>query len=136
MDLDAIQDFAHRYTAAWCSQDPASVASFFTPDGVLVINGGTPHVGREAIAESARGFMTAFPDLIVEILGLDITREQVVYRWTLYGTNTGPGGTGRPVWIKGSETWRFGADGLVAHSTGQFDAAEFERQLQGIDDGA
>ena len=37
-----LQDFAARYTAAWCSQDPASVASFFAPRGSLTINDGEP----------------------------------------------------------------------------------------------
>jgi hypothetical protein len=34
-----VQDFARRYTAAWCSQNAASVAAFFSPDGSLIING-------------------------------------------------------------------------------------------------
>ena len=33
MDADELTDFARRYTAAWCSQDPASVAAFFLPMG-------------------------------------------------------------------------------------------------------
>ena len=37
-----------------------------------------------------------------------------VYRWTLTGTNTGPGGTGKAVRINGYEEWTFGADGLIA----------------------
>ena len=60
-----LREFARRYTAAWCSQDPASVAGFFSPDGSLTINRGTPSVGRGEITEAARGFMTAFPDLMV-----------------------------------------------------------------------
>ena len=28
MDQAALEDFAARYTAAWCSQDPARVAAF------------------------------------------------------------------------------------------------------------
>jgi hypothetical protein len=30
----------------------------------------------------------------------------------------------------GSETWRFGSDGLIASSQGSFDAPEYRRQLQ------
>jgi hypothetical protein len=52
-----------------------------------------------------------------------------VYRWTLTGTNTGPGGTGRPVRISGQEEWTFGADGLIAESRGHFDQADYNRQL-------
>ena len=45
-------DFAQRYTAAWCSQDAASVAAFFSTDGSLSVNDNPPAVGRPAISAS------------------------------------------------------------------------------------
>jgi hypothetical protein len=36
--LAELSDFAARYTAAWCSQDPESVAAFFYPDGSVYVN--------------------------------------------------------------------------------------------------
>ena len=48
---DELRDFARRYTEAWCSQDPASVAGHYAPEGSLTINGGPPSVGRAAITE-------------------------------------------------------------------------------------
>ena len=57
MRLNPTQDmksFAIRYTAAWCSQDPASVAAFFADNGSLKINDDAPSVGRPAITEAAR----------------------------------------------------------------------------------
>jgi uncharacterized protein (TIGR02246 family) len=129
-----LRAFAERYTAAWCSQDANSVAAFFAPHGSLAINGGAPAVGRVAIAESARGFMTAFPDLVVTMDDVIDQGERVLYRWTLAGTNTGPGGTGHRVRISGVEEWRIDADGLVAESRGSFDAVAFQRQLEhGLD---
>ena len=50
---DQMRDFARRYTAAWCSQDPAQVAGHYAPDGSLTINDGVPAVGRDAITEVA-----------------------------------------------------------------------------------
>jgi len=132
-DIDAnadLHDFATRYTAAWCSQDPARVASFFAEDGSLMINDGAPSVGREAITEAARGFMTAFPDLVVAMDALHVKGASIEYHWTLTGTNTGPGGTGNPVRISGYEKWAMGADGLIAKSQGQFDESEYQRQLE------
>ena len=41
--------------------------------------------------------MTAFPDSVVTMGGVSLDGERAVYRWTLTGTNTGPGGTGRVV---------------------------------------
>jgi uncharacterized protein (TIGR02246 family) len=125
-----LTDFATRYTAAWCSQDPPRVATFYAPDGSLTINEGIPNIGRDAIAESARGFMTAFPDMIVTLDDLASKGGIFVYHWTLIGTNTGPGGTGKRVRISGREEWRFSSEGLIAESKGYFDEAEFQRQLQ------
>lgn len=128
---DGLRDFARRYTAAWCSQQPERVASFFAPDASLTVNAGVPAIGRAAIAETARGFMTAFPDLQVLLDEAVDLGERAIYRWTLVGTNTGPGGSGRPVRIGGYEEWRLSRDGLIAESLGHFDADDYARQVAG-----
>jgi nuclear transport factor 2 (NTF2) superfamily protein len=130
-DLARLRRFAERYTAAWCSQNADSVASFFSPNGSLRVNDAAPAVGRRAIAEVAQGFMTAFPDMQVLMDDLALEGEKAVYRWTLVGTNTGPGGTGRPVRISGFEEWSFDSDGLIAGSLGHFDGDDYRRQLEG-----
>ena len=131
MSTATLRDLATRYTAAWCSQDPARVASFFSPDGSLKVNDSAPAVGRAAIADVARGFMTAFPDM--QVLLDDVSGEggTAIYRWTLVGTNAGSGGTGRGVRVSGFEEWRLDADGFIAESLGHFDSAEYQRQLEG-----
>jgi ketosteroid isomerase-like protein len=126
-----LRDFAARYTAAWCSQDAASVAAFFAPNGSLRVNDNAPAVGRQAITKVAQGFMTAFPDMKVLMDDLAIQGDTAVYRWTLVGTNSGPGGTGRSVRISGHEEWRIGPDGLIAESLGHFDTREYQRQIEG-----
>jgi predicted ester cyclase len=130
-DPSELNDFAIRYTAAWCSQNPASVAEFFAPNGSLTINGGMPAVGRTEIAAEARAFMTAFPDLRIMMERIVERGDQAEYHWTLIGTNNGPGGTGNRVRISGFESWRFGPGGLIAESQGQFDRAGYMRQLAG-----
>ena len=130
MDPAALQDFATRYTAAWCSQHPEGVAAFFEDSGSLTINDGRPAVGRAEITKAAEGFMTAFPDLVVRMDTVEANGSQAIYRWTLIGTNTGPGGSGRPVTISGYEEWTIGATGLIAASLGHFDEAEYRRQVQ------
>jgi len=129
MDPSSLNDFATRYTAAWCSHDPTRVAAFFTENGSLTINGGTPSVGRAAIAAAAQAFVTTFPDMVVTMDSVAHEGARAIYRWTLTGTNTGPGGSGNAVRISGYEEWIFGADGLIAASQGHFDAAEYQRQL-------
>ena len=129
-----LREFAQRYTAAWCSQDAASVAAFFSPSGSLSINDGVPAVGRSALTAVVQSFMTDFPDLEITMDDLVDQGERVIYKWTLSGTNTGPGGTGQRVRISGFEEWRIGDDGLVAESLGHFDSAAYQRQLEhGID---
>lgn len=129
MDPTQLEEFAARYTAAWCSHDPASVASFFEDTGSLTINGAAPSVGRSAIATAASAFMSAFPDLVVRMDSVSQHGNRIVYEWTLTGTNTGPGGGGGRVQISGYEEWRFGDDGLIAESLGYFDQADYQRQI-------
>jgi uncharacterized protein (TIGR02246 family) len=125
------QEIGRRYTEAWCSHVPESVASFYAENGRLVINGGETCEGREAIADNARGFFSAFPDLIVKMDAIRTSGTHSVYLWTLEGTNTGPGGKGNRVEVSGWEYWHMTDDGLVAESAGHFDAADYERQIEG-----
>ena len=133
MDTARLRDFATRYTAAWNSQNAASVASFYAETGSLTINDGVPSVGRAAITAAAQGFMTAFPDMVVTMDSVSLASSQALYHWTLTGTNTGPGGTGKTVRISGYEEWTFGGDGLIAALKGHYDEAEYRRQLEGAE---
>jgi hypothetical protein len=129
-----LRDFAQCYTAAWCSQNAARVAAFYSPNGSLSVNDGAPAVGREAITGVVQEFMTAIPDMTVHLDGLDAHRNRTRFRWTLVGTNAGPGGTGKRLRISGFEEWQIGADGLIAESKGHFDAAAYRQQLErGVD---
>ena len=53
MEVTQLNHFASQYTAAWCSQNAASVASFFAEKGSLKINDGVPAVGPAAISSAA-----------------------------------------------------------------------------------
>jgi len=130
-DSARLRRFAEDYTAAWCSQEAARVASFYAEDGSLSVNDAAPAVGRQAITEVAQSFMTAFPDLQVFLDELRREDDHLIYHWTLTGTNTAPEGTGRAVRISGYEVWEIGDNGLIANSRGHFDSAEYQRQLAG-----
>ena len=128
-DFAELTRFAKRYADAWCSHEPEKVAAFYARSGSISVNGAAP----VPIAEVARGFVRDFPDMVVTFDKLENTPNGTKFRWTFTGTNTGPGGTGKRVRIKGYELWKIGNDGLIAESKGHFDAAEYERQLkQGI----
>ena len=130
MSSEEMQDFAARYTASWSSQDASSVASFYGASGSLKVNEGDPAVGREAITAVAQGFMTAFPDMVVQMDSLRVEAGTAEYHWTFVGTNTGPGGTGNAVRFSGFEEWTIGADGLIEASKGHYDEEEYNRQLE------
>jgi len=82
MDSTKLNDFATRYTAAWCSHNAARVASIFADQGSLRVNDGSPAVGRPAITAVAQGFMTAFPDLVVKMDRLTLNGTQITYYWS------------------------------------------------------
>jgi uncharacterized protein (TIGR02246 family) len=133
-DLAALTAFARRYANAWCSQNPENVAAFFAEHGSLSVNDEPPAIGRAAIAEVARGFMSTIPDMVVTMDDLSREPNGTVFHWTLTGTNTAPGGTGKRVRNSGYELWQLSNDGLIGESKGHFDSAEYERQLKhGID---
>jgi uncharacterized protein (TIGR02246 family) len=129
--MSELDEFASRYAKAWCSQDPEKVAAFFAENGSLSVNDGSPAVGRATIAEIVRGFMRDLPDMAVTADDVSRDSDGTTFHWTLTGTNTGPGGTGKHVRISGYELWKIDNNGLIAESKGHFDAADYERQLKG-----
>ena len=129
-DLTKIIALGKRYAETWCSQDPEKVAAFYAENGSLSVNEGPPAVGRAAIAREAQAFMTTFPDMVVTFDKLEPRGDGAAFHWTLTGTNTGPGGTGKSVRISGYELWQFDNTGLIENSKGHFDSAEYERQLK------
>jgi len=129
MDNDKLTDFGKKYSAAWSSQKPESVAAFFADNGSLKVNTDSPAVGREAISKVAQSFMTAFPDMVVAMDSLITNPNGTEFHWTLTGTNSGPGGTGNKVRVSGFEVWTFNENGLIEKSIGSFDADEYSKQL-------
>ena len=129
-DPAGLRRFAEDYTAAWCSMEPDRVAAHFAPRGALTINGGTPAVGRDAISAVAASFYAALPDMQVYLDHLVVEGARIEYHWIFTGTNTGPGGTGHAVRVSGYEEWTIDGDGLIAASSGHYDQAEYDRQLE------
>jgi hypothetical protein len=91
---------------------------------MIAINGGD----AAGIAEVAESFISAFPDKEVFMDVLIVGEDGVVqYRWTLTGTSAE---TGNGVRIPGFEEWTIAPDGLIAELRGNYDQAEYDRQLQ------
>ena len=118
-----LQELARSYTEAWCTRDPARVAAHYAPGAMIAINGGE----AAPIRDVAESFIAAFPDIEVFMEELVLKDDVVEYRWTFTGTSAE---TGKRVRIPGYEEWTIGADGLIAESQGNYDEAEYERQLR------
>jgi len=129
MDISELTNFATRYAAAWSGQDPAAFASFYAENGSLRINDDEPSVGRQAVEQTARDFMTAFPDMVVRMVEVRREADYIEFHWHWTGTNTGPGGTGNAVDLRGYEQWTLDDNGLILESLGHLDNAEYQRQL-------
>jgi hypothetical protein len=121
---DELTDFATRYAKAWSSQNPEKVEAFYATDASINVNGGPPTPALEV----ARGFMRDFTDMTVIFDKLEVRGDRTAFHWTLTGTYRA---TGKHVQISGYELWKINDAGLIAESSGHFDAAEYERQLRG-----
>jgi uncharacterized protein (TIGR02246 family) len=124
--MSDIRAVGARYAEAWTSHVPDAVASFYEPDGRITINGGEPSVGRSAVAEMAKAFYAAFPDLIVRMDDARKAGDNAVFVWTLEGTHSE---SGNFVKVGGWEEWLLSGDLLVRESFGRYDAVEYERQV-------
>ena len=124
-----LAELATRYAAAWSGQAPEAFAAFYAEDGSLTVNDGEPSVGRDAVERTARAYMTGFPDMVVRMVEVRQEGGHVVFHWHWTGTNSGPGGTGNEVDLRGFERWTLGGDGLILESLGHFDATDYQRQL-------
>ena len=130
-EYDKMVEFGQKYTDAWNSKKPEQMAAFYAVDGILTINKGTPAAGTKQLEETARSFMEAFPDMILTMDSLTMQNGTYRYYWTFKGTNTGPGGTGNKVDFSGFEEWTMNEQGLIQKSIGNFDAEDYQKQLEG-----
>lgn len=128
-DADDLARVAQGYTDAWNAHAPEAVASFYAEDGQITINRGEPWRRRAGLAEMATGFLTEFPDLK---LTCDLIRSngegRALYAWTLEGHHAR---TGNFVRAGGWEEWELDQDLKVKISLGWFDAADYQRQVEG-----
>lgn len=124
-----LNDFGTLYAAAWSSQNPDRLVAFYTEDGSLTVNNGTPSVGRAAVRATVQSFMAGFPDMKVVMDSMVRAGAAVRFHWTWTGTNTGPGGNGRAVNISGYEEWTLSPAGKIRQSLGHYDEAEYSRQM-------
>ena len=77
VSLDAAEDLAKRYTAAWNTGRPEAVAEFFAETGGIVINRGTPWEARAGITKMAAGFFADVPNLALVCDGVRLAGTHI-----------------------------------------------------------
>jgi uncharacterized protein (TIGR02246 family) len=125
IDHETASKLAAAYTSAWNSGSPEAVAKFYSPEGQIVINRGTPWVGRKGIADMAAGFFADVPDLKLECDDVRCAGTHVAYFWTFTGTHAS---TKNPLRVVGWEEWDLDDEPKVVASRGWYDADDYARQ--------
>jgi steroid delta-isomerase-like uncharacterized protein len=112
----------------WNARDGRRVAEAFTEDGVRVeyAKPGARLEGRDAIAGQADAYMTAVPDCVLDVRGMEVDGDRAVLEWTYRGNHTGdiPGlaASGRAIDLPGASVYRL-RDGLIEEERVYWDAA-------------
>jgi uncharacterized protein (TIGR02246 family) len=124
---ESAQRLATAYTAAWNSGSPEAVASFYAPDGQIVLNRGNPWIGRSGVAAMASGFFADVPDLSLVCDAVRCAVSHIAYFWTFTGTHAS---TKNPLRVVGWEEWDIGPNHNIAASRGWYDAEDYARQTK------
>jgi uncharacterized protein (TIGR02246 family) len=127
LDHETVSRLASAYTAAWNSGSPEAVAAFYAQEGQIVINRGSPWIGRKGIVDMAAGFFTDVPDLELVCDDVRCAGNHVAYFWTFTGTHAS---SKNPLRVVGWEEWDLDADLKVAASRGWYDADDYARQTR------
>lgn len=128
IDPKEVERIAADYTAAWNSKSADAVASFYAPEGEIIINRGEPWTGRSRVRDMAAGFYADVPDLSLTCDDVRCSGSHVIFVWTFTGHDAT---TGNPLNVRGWEEWELDDDLKIVASRGWFDAADYARQIDG-----
>jgi steroid delta-isomerase-like uncharacterized protein len=118
---------------AWNNHDPDRVAAFCCPEyeGMDVSEAGMQY-GPEAMRNTARRYLTAFPDLHFTGQGVVAEGDEIVLSWTAQGTHRGPlmniPPTGRAIDLRGVSMLTL-RNGKVARAFYMWDVAGMLRSI-------
>ena len=120
-----------RGVAVWNNGNLDEVDALWDPSVVRSANGLPDVNGIDGIKKVISGFRTAYPDLKLTVDEEIYAENKVTLRWTLTGTNTGPGEmppTGKQIKIWGISIVHF-ANGKLTREFISFDNQSLMEQL-------
>jgi steroid delta-isomerase-like uncharacterized protein len=123
------------FEIVWNRKDDSGIEKLAASD--VIVHGldesGKPQKGTELFRKFRRGFLSAFPDIHVDVEDVLVEGDKTAVRIKFSGTHTGEGIGMPPTRRKFVATaiviiqWR---DGKIAESWNEFDAAGMMRQLE------
>jgi steroid delta-isomerase-like uncharacterized protein len=125
---------AEEALAAWNRGDCDGVVANIADDVIWRdVALGRPLIGRPALVEAVRGYMTAFPDLRLQVSSYTIDGPRLVQEWMSTGTHQGElmglAPTGRWIENYGAMVTTCDDDGLVIEGAVYWNPLEMFRQL-------
>jgi steroid delta-isomerase-like uncharacterized protein len=134
MDSALILQRAAETLAAWNRGDPEGVVACMVED-VLWHDVALPMPlhGREALKQAVQGYMSAFPDLRIQITSETVQPPRLAQEWTATGTHRGAlmgiAPTGRAMKSYGATVATFDEDGHVIEGAMYWNALALMHQL-------
>ena len=127
-----LKSLNRRWIAAFNDRNWETERAVRSDDFRAILSGAPAPLDNEAWSGFLKGFVTAFPDSVIEIEDCIAEGHTVVTRWSLRGTHQsefqGIPATGQAVQFNGIEFNRVRDGKLVEHAS-QFDLAGLMRQL-------
>ena len=134
MDRRLMLDRATETIAAWNRGDAEGVVAH-TVDDVIWHDVALPMPlhGRDAMRTAAQGYMTAFPDLHIEVTSQTLDGPRLAQEWTATGTHRGElmgvAPTGRASKVYGATVATFDEEGRIIEGAMYWNALAMMHQL-------
>jgi steroid delta-isomerase-like uncharacterized protein len=127
MNRRLILERAAEALAAWNRGDADGTVAHMVEDVIWRdVALGMPLNGRAALADGVRRYMTAFPDLHVEVTSSTLDGTRLVQEWTVTGTH---GATGRWTQVYGATVTTFDDDAMMIEGSLYWNPLTVMRQL-------
>ncbi len=134
MDRRLILERASEAVAAWNRGDADGVVEHAVDDVIWQdVALPMPLHGREAMKGAAQGYMTAFPDLEIEVTSQTLEGPRLVQEWVATGTHRGDlmgvPPTGRVSKVYGATVATFDEEGRIIEGTMYWNVLAMLQQL-------